>query len=305
MNMPTVAVLMSSYNGERYIEQQIESVLGQAGVEATLYVRDDGSTDGTVAVVEQLKQQYANRIQLSTGVNVGYVQSFLCLLRTVPDDYEYYCFSDQDDVWSRDKIVSAIARHQSDVAERWVYVSALDYVDEHLNFLKTRDYSDRSVTLPSLFTRMRFAGCTMVFPRIVQNDCQNILQRHPQGILNPHDQFVLAVSLAYGGVVDVDHTSHIRYRRSTEAVTAGGRSMLTRLRYECRRVMTKDSLDVLSDMLLGYGTVSSWNTNYLNVCARYRKNHHAKLRLLSATVGSSGNPILDFEALIKIVFSTF
>lgn len=104
-----LAVIMSSYNGEKYIEEQIESVLNQKtdyNVYLKVLVRDDGSTDNTIKVINSISTK-DKRVMLvdNQGRNLGVKGSFFSLLKNV-DDYDMVFFSDQDDVWAPEKIDS-------------------------------------------------------------------------------------------------------------------------------------------------------------------------------------------------------
>lgn len=72
-----IAILLSSYNGEQYIEEQIKSIMNQVGCEVILVIRDDGSKDRTVDVVKRLQKNYSERIILHCGENLGYRRSFM------------------------------------------------------------------------------------------------------------------------------------------------------------------------------------------------------------------------------------
>ena len=106
MGFPRVSVLMSTYNGEKYLHEQINSILGQQGVEIHLLIRDDGSSDGTVEICKEYAKKY-NQITFYQGENLGVGKSFLDLLKHAPDA-DYYSFADQDDVWLEDKIIRAV-----------------------------------------------------------------------------------------------------------------------------------------------------------------------------------------------------
>ena len=95
--MKTVAVLMSTYNGENYIKEQIESIFNQKGVIVKLYVRDDGSKDRTLEILKDYN------VNLEKGTNIGYIKSFMWLIKNVPFA-DYYALADQDDVWDEDKL---------------------------------------------------------------------------------------------------------------------------------------------------------------------------------------------------------
>ena len=107
-DLPVVCVMMSTYNGEKYIEEQIRSIIKQK-TDANVYIkiRDDGSTDGTCDIIEKLTVEYPNRIELQKGHNIGYNASFFRLLCEA-EGYDYYAISDQDDVWLKDKLETAI-----------------------------------------------------------------------------------------------------------------------------------------------------------------------------------------------------
>ena len=106
--MYRVAVAMSSYNGEAYIREQVESIFSQTDVEVALFVRDDGSTDGTCALLSDMKQQYPG-IHLIRGKNAGIGNSFMRCLYAMPDIFDFYALADQDDIWLPDKMSRAIS----------------------------------------------------------------------------------------------------------------------------------------------------------------------------------------------------
>ena len=94
--MNKVQVLLSTYNGEKYIKEQIESILNQEGVEVSLLIRDDGSSDRTIEIVKKISEQN-NNIILFKGQNMGPARSFMDLVKK-SDEVDYYAFADQDDV---------------------------------------------------------------------------------------------------------------------------------------------------------------------------------------------------------------
>lgn len=108
--MKNVQVLLSTYNGERYITEQIESIMKQSYPDVSVLVRDDGSSDGTVEQIQRMEQLYPGRIELIQGSNLGLVGSFFELLVMSDPHAEYYCFCDQDDVWLDHKVKSAVTK---------------------------------------------------------------------------------------------------------------------------------------------------------------------------------------------------
>lgn len=105
MNTKSVQVVMSTYNGEKYLKEQIDSILSQEGVDVRLYIRDDGSSDRTTDILASY-QEHKN-VKIEKGNNLGFAKSFLTALDEC-DEADYYAFSDQDDVWEKDKLSTAM-----------------------------------------------------------------------------------------------------------------------------------------------------------------------------------------------------
>ena len=125
-----ITVLMSTYNGEKYLHEQIDSILRQQGVKVNLLVRDDGSTDNTLAILD--KYQEEGLLTFYTGENLGPQRSFLHLLQQAPQS-DYYAFADQDDIWLEDKLSTGIKQLQNDKEKPALYFSQTQLTDEELN----------------------------------------------------------------------------------------------------------------------------------------------------------------------------
>ena len=109
MKGPKVLVLMSTYNGERFLEEQLDSILCQEDVNVSLLVRDDGSKDNTCQILSDYALKHQN-IELKLCENVGFVKSFSELVKmavTLDIDADYYAFADQDDIWMPQKLAMA------------------------------------------------------------------------------------------------------------------------------------------------------------------------------------------------------
>ncbi|GHV57666.1 glycosyl transferase [Spirochaetia bacterium] len=105
-----VAVLLAAYNGEKWIEQQITTILNQQGVDLHLYISLDLSADSTLNIINELSQQYPQITVLPYGQRFGSAApNFYHLLLNVPiENYDYIALSDQDDIWLEDKLKRAI-----------------------------------------------------------------------------------------------------------------------------------------------------------------------------------------------------
>jgi glycosyltransferase involved in cell wall biosynthesis len=107
---PTVTIVMATYQGELFLNEQLDSIAAQTHRNWRLYVSDDGSTDETRAIVRQLGATLRgrNEVDLVDGPRKGFVANFLTSICQAPET-DYYAFSDQDDVWDPDKLERALS----------------------------------------------------------------------------------------------------------------------------------------------------------------------------------------------------
>lgn len=105
-----IAILMSTYNGQKYLSQQIKSILNQSNTSWHLYIRDDGSEDNTCSIIREFAVSDERITFMNDGAvkNIGVVRSFMELLRLTKADF--YMFSDQDDVWKKDKVENTLKK---------------------------------------------------------------------------------------------------------------------------------------------------------------------------------------------------
>jgi glycosyltransferase involved in cell wall biosynthesis len=192
--VPRVVVLMSTYQGQRFVREQIGSILSQLPADGQLLIRDDGSRDRTVELVESISDP---RITLEKGANLGFGASFLTLLIHAPADAEMVMFSDQDDVWLPGKIDRAW-RHLLEVGPGPVlYGSAQMLTDEQLRPLHATSPWPRPPTFEGALTENFITGCTAAINR----PALQLLQRAgvPRGV-RFHDWWMYLLVSAFGTV---------------------------------------------------------------------------------------------------------
>lgn len=105
-----VQVLLSTYNGAQYIAEQLNSILEQTYTNIHILIRDDGSTDKTLSILEHYSQQYPEKIKYQKRENIGVVRSFWSLLQEADTTAQYFCFCDQDDIWMPHKILDEVTK---------------------------------------------------------------------------------------------------------------------------------------------------------------------------------------------------
>lgn len=207
--MKKVQVLMSTYNGEKYIKEQVDSILAQKKVEVDLLVRDDGSKDNTLDILREYK-----KIEIVKATNVGATNSFFELIK-LAGDYDFYAFADQDDVWDEDKLIIAVQQLESYSCPA-IYSSNTRLVDSSLNFIKNETLQPIT-TLGSAIVKNYVTGCTTVF----NTQLMNYLKRYTPKYAPFHDWWVNLVCLSVGGISVYDYEPHINYRQHGNNVVSG------------------------------------------------------------------------------------
>lgn len=233
MMPPKVDILLSAYNGAKFITEQIESILAQTCDQWRLIVRDDGSTDLTRSIVAAFARAHPDRITVledSQG-NLGVVRSFGQLLGQSAAPYVMFC--DQDDVWLPEKValqlreITALETTRSVHQPLAVFTDAL-VVDAELRPLagSLLKYINRDPARAQHLNRLCMEGacygCTMILNRALVDR----VGVFPPGVIS-HDWWCGLVAAAFGQLAFVD-CAPIKHRRHAANVSATKRNSLTR-----------------------------------------------------------------------------
>lgn len=240
-DVPVVTVLLSAYNGESYLREQVESVLSQQGVDVRLIVRDDGSADGSVGLVTRLSAAHPDAIELihSEG-RLGSAESFLELTRRVAGTSEWYAYCDQDDVWLPGKLSRAVGLLGGLKSGRGrLYTSATTICDRSLNVLAENTFPGLRLELGAEFARHRLPGHTMVFDDSLLGALNSV-----DGAFGfPHDHLLCSVACASGASIVFDSESRVLHRRVESSVTPGGNGLRKRVSHELGLIRNARGLD--------------------------------------------------------------
>ena len=215
--MKTAAVLMSTWNGEKYLKEQIDSILGQAGVDVTLYIRDDGSEDGTIGILRQLDAENPS-IHVFTEGNIGVGSSFMELVYRVPQEYDLYAFADQDDIWLEGKLRRA-AEMIGDQTEPVLYCSNQMLTDAGMHRIGLRHTKAPDTSWMQILCNNLLSGCTMVWNRALQAILAEPARRPSPELLKKriHDVWV-GMTAAVAGSILYDPEAYILYRQQEKNV---------------------------------------------------------------------------------------
>ena len=262
-----VAIIMSTYNGEKYLQEQIDSVIAQDNVEIDLYIRDNCSTDNTVCLLKNNTQKNSNIFIEYDNLNLGFMKSFMKILVGIEKEYDYYAFCDQDDYWEKEKISKAIeliSSYDNTQNKPVVYYSNLKICDEKLNYMHTTKLDKRKKNLESLLLRNSIAGCTMVFNNAFFNIIKNKIDIDSLKIKS-HDSFLVSICYSIGGIVICDNNSYIKYRKHNNNASGSTNSLTKRIIKELKVFFNKGDKSKLANSVLNmfYDEISDDKRNIL------------------------------------------
>lgn len=284
-DMPTVAVLMSTYNGERYIREQLDSIFTQQGVNIKLFVRDDGSSDDTIGILEEYAQN--NPVEIyNDGEKVGPGESFMRLVYKYVDksDVDFYAFADQDDIWLDDKLsiaIRSIVRCRNDgpilySSNQYLYVDGQNKGNRHKE--------KQSVALIPHMTKNTIAGCTFVFNNALGNLITDADRPDWRVIkYRLHDAWFMLVAIVCGYVI-YDETAHMLYRlHSDNTVGVNNMSFFQRFKRLKRYFVKQDDSNLrmitAHELLRLYPEIKEENERILKLYAYYQRSWEDKKAL--------------------------
>lgn len=245
-SLPRVNVLLAAYNGEKYIRQQIESIRQQTYSNIYLYIRDDGSKDGTVQILQEYEKE--ERITVIYGENLGHTPSFMNLL-DYNNEAEYYAYSDQDDVWLPDKIEKAVQQLQKRKKDIPVlYFSNYDYYNADMEYIKT---GNNKILKPS-FANSLVEPLALGFTQVFNKKAREILRMEVEYPVYGHDWWTYMICAGMGEVI-YDSTPRVKYRRHAQNVSFGGAGFWQKQRKRIQKYLKnnqfKDMKNQYSNML--------------------------------------------------------
>jgi glycosyltransferase involved in cell wall biosynthesis len=204
----SVVVVLSSFNGEKFISEQLDSVLTQDVADLKMIIRDDGSSDSTCRILNEYTSKYEN-ISVVFGKNIGVVASFFELLDLVSEGVDYVAFCDQDDVWDKDKLKRSIAALRQ-LKIPGMYCSSLRVVDENLNYYDTSNPVSREPSLENALVQNIATGCTVT----LNNSALSLILKPRLNFekITMHDAWVYLVVSTFG-VVIYDENPTMSYRQ--------------------------------------------------------------------------------------------
>lgn len=255
-----IAILLAAYNGEQYLEEQINSIMYQTESDIVLYVLDDGSSDRTFEILEKLQHQYgAEKIVLYKQVNQGSCKTFLNLLSNQNIQADYYAFSDQDDIWDKNKIERAINNLKNlPVDKPQLYCSIARLINEKNEIIGMLPIKKRKPSFSNSLVECFATGNTLVF-----NELARKIIASP-GIINIAgncDWWTCLAITACDSAIFYDKTPFLSYRIHQNNVAGFKISFITRYFKRLRRIFHNDFIKINDDHIAALESINIFMTN--------------------------------------------
>ena len=295
---------MGTYNGQKFLAEQLQSIENQTHKNWRLVLSDDGSTDDTLAIAREFQDKWGNdRVEIRQGLNQGFCKNFLGLACDRSIKADFYVFSDQDDVWMVDKLSTAIAyfKAENNTEIPRVYCGRTQLVDEHLKLLGKSPLFTLPASFRNALVQSIAGGNTMVF----NQGTKELLEK--AGLLQvvSHDWWVYQITKGAGGDVYYDPEPTLLYRQHNGCLVGSnngfkakvGRISFTlngrfkawnSINYEAlssvKHLLTKDNQEILTTFGTFRGARFKDRIRLLEVCGLYRQTWKGTLSLWLATI---------------------
>lgn len=285
--MNKVLIMLSTYNGERFLREQLDSLYAQEGVDIHILVRDDGSSDNTHAILDEYSNTYG-KLSVLKEKNIGASLSFHRLLAEASSsypDYDYYAFCDQDDVWLPDKLITAVTKLKKSHSKLKLYYCAATLVDAQLKVLN-RSSGNIINNLPANIVASHSLGCTQVFDQSLMEKVAVIgrqIEQLPDDLYVPlHDGWTALVAYALNAKVIIDATPKILYRQHEHNVIGGGGNKFEKFKTRIIRNTTGNKKSRKCETLIKFlkNEIPHDNLKLLYDCADYRNSFKKKMSVL-------------------------
>ncbi len=267
MEARTVRILLSAYNGEKYLKEQLDSILMQEGqsIKVSILVRDDGSFDHTQEILSAYAQRFEN-IFWYTGKHKGAAGSFYDLLVQTDTTADYYAFADQDDVWHKDKLAQAVRKLTQesqcmDSADQpLLYAGKVICASQNLEKQEMFYYRiSKKASFGNALVENICMGCTEVF----NLELLLLVRKHLPRSNIMHDWWMY-LTAAYFGKVIFDQQAYMLYRQHENNEV--GMQNCWKLRWKNRIIYAGKIKHKLS------GQASEFQEIYADIPAVYRED---------------------------------
>ncbi len=228
MYQPKVVIFLATYNGQRFLDEQLDSIASQTHKNIELWASDDGSDDNTYSILKRHQARLPpGRFIIQHGPRKGFAANFLSLICSKKANGDYYAYCDQDDVWEPDKLQKGINWLNTIPCERLaLYCSRTKLVDEHNNEIGYSECFKKPPGFLNALVQNIGSGNTMLF----NHAAINCLREAGDNInVVAHDWWTYLLITGAGGDVFYDPSPSMRYRQHKDNVIGSNSGWRARL----------------------------------------------------------------------------
>lgn len=209
---PSIAILLGTFNGERFLAEQLESIMLQIHTNWTVYASDDCSSDSTCDILKTYREKWGgHRLSIRNGPAKGWVANFLSIACDAGIEADYFAFADQDDIWDSNKLETAVNWLQT-VPENIpaLYCARTRLIDETGAEIGLSPLFSKPLSFRNALVQSVAGGNTMVFNQAART----LLCEAGSGVnVQTHDWWAYIVVSGCGGRVVYDASPTVRYRQ--------------------------------------------------------------------------------------------
>ncbi len=230
---PTVAILLCTYQGQKYIKDQLNSFISQTYKKWNLYVSDDNSFDKTLNITKKFKEKINDKRIVYTGPSSGFAAHFFALTENEDIKADFYAWSDQDDIWRRHKLMRAVNWLRKQPKNHpAVFCSRTCLVDKNNKIIGFSPLFEKPKTFKNALVQNVGGGNTMVFN---QKARELFLKVEKEFEIISHDWLMYQIVSGCGGRVFYDYSPLVRYRQHDSNVV--GQNNTWKARYKRFRMI--------------------------------------------------------------------
>ena len=282
-----IYILLATYNGEKYLKDQLDSLFEQTNQHWTLWIHDDNSKDNTVNIIKKYKSKYPDQIEfldddISTG---GAKENFTYLLDNINDDYDYIMFCDQDDIWLENKIEVTLNK-MVEIEKENIGIPLLIHTDlyiyenekknEYIKFMEYQKLNYRFDTLNRLFMQNIVTGCTMM---INKKGIKKISDIPKEALM--HDWWAAIVVSAFGKIGFVNRATILYRQHDNNTVGAKKRDLTFFVNKIFNPISLKGNfLQIYKFKTLYYSSLDEHSKYLVDIFLSLQKKSYVKSRYL-------------------------
>lgn len=224
-----VTVMLCTFNGERFLAEQLDSIAGQTHASWSVLVSDDGSSDATLDILRAYQARWGdNRLNVVDGPRKGFAQNFMSIACGLEISSDYYSWADQDDIWHEKKIEKALEWIKTvPENEPALYCGRTETVTADGFSVGQSPLFGRPPSFNNSLVQSIAGGNTMVFNRAALKILKAVGNDFP---IVSHDWWAYLVVSGVGGIVHYDENSYVRYRQHDSNLVGSNSGFFSRLK---------------------------------------------------------------------------